>query len=1264
MNSLSIFNGLGRSVNTTIAGVLGHKADSHSLDAQCNVNRRENTLNQRSSARQTPVKKRKVAPLVDQEVTSPNPEEVLNKALNTQRKIREELGERSPAELVLGLPRQNILEAQFHKDPKGTYKLLRARVAALKKDIDATFSYFGRKNQALKKYEVLKKELKTLSVDTAKGVGEKSLRPLLEGIRDYEETFNKDSWLEKATIAFMGTDSLLKGEFSDRLKALIPQHRLALGDRHLLDPRVVSKDNIGYVISDAKGLKAFTGTVMEASITETFNRQLANTLSQLPFDDFPDQTVIADPVKLINYLAERHPKLVYELIASEITRETFSQDPKIRSAAQEELAWLKQGGAEHDVLTKVMENNVELQHFLGIQIQHKYADTLAKSLFKFTQTAFDDQEPEAAGGLQLDLNIAALPIDQYTAFTEKLKFGLKLAGTLRRQDLIGKLYTLNPQVEMVKAIPLHKVITSGELKGERLWHLDKDLTPEQVTAALIGGSGHPCEKAIRALGACLALSAPKDLLQMRHSLKMKDKLLTAQQNRVLEQAREAIGKPEAFEAALNVARTIEQERPNYQLIAEDNITPMQRLNRAGRVALIPDRQPLEQQVRALMLEHQLTLGGYDFKTELYNLLTELPCFSSVGTTASKISEKAAALFDDYQKGTLSTPHFVWAMIGLGGTIKNDFARQFQEVITGAAAIGKVSPQTLRALSGNFSQTLQNLSSSVGGHSTLYTLFNEIHARVAGETRAQYFLDEVQHNGTNLDIDKLNKNERAAVHRLITINALLSGCKYVPAIAEGVLNTATTAVTPFNVAWNTASTAAKLCATYMIGDQVNRMNSDDLKIANATLDILHDGQTIAAHRQQMMARSGSILADIATRQSGLATAVKGGVLYPFKILGRGIADAFRDLRHGKPGAWAHTGLMLLKAAPAVIAPVAAIAALFTAPIGIALVGIPMALWASWSWAEYMVSSTGLVDIATLAVKRAQEITQDKSIDFTKAADKILKESGEEQRTLLLAKRRAYAGIYAKHWERWASDNQQVVESINQEIKDELKKIDHSRLLTVTQTLRYLANTDDIAKVSNDELRRHLPANEADNIPEQGPRRDYWAIALTERLRYELYSATGSDEVPETDEQLLQRTSDFTAECLRGLHLVANDTEASQEYDHCCTLHVDQITLHTQGRMANFLAKVMTRGLQTVFTRRARASGQCVKKQMNPDIFARRTQLDEDLQQALRNQFVDVFTAEMKRANQVGQSHLKTQLAANGIDLKDKEISTLQAPATGG
>lgn len=1193
---------------------------------------------------------------------------ILIQALQTQQAVREKQAA-DPITVVANQPTHNILMIQFKEDPHGTRDLVKMRLDALDKDIEQTFSRFGNKGAARQLHTQLLNWLAALDQrmandtdNTAKA--EDAFAQLLNALREYEATFHKDSWLDKATIAFIGVERLLNSPLDDELKAVIPEAQLIKGDIHLLNPDVITMDNVGRVLYNDNALSDLIAKIVNSYTRHTLDQRYKNQIKALNISNFPGHKQASDPHQLTSHLVQNCGEAVHQILESAFLYKSKQTNSKDQQEGRELLTRLAQCKGDSAATLELITETPGLLDYISQEFQGRYIDAATANLQK-----------EVDITLQNDGN--AKP-EQITKLRHSFQELQKLARTLGRTE--DKLEELSQGIDRIAYTPLYRIITSRTYKGEQVWFLEQNISLDEVIQAGKKITNDAMAKEIRALKVFIEHPEGDDVQAIRKHLVAKDTLLSHQQEYIIAQAQANLGKNEAFQDALITARKIERRRPPYQLIAEDS-TPQQRAIRAGRAVLTPNSQPLEQRLQTLTLEHELALDGYDFNEEIYNLFASLPgIYQNTEDARAEGRREAQRLMASYRIGNLSMAGLITGMLGAGFEVRNAFIQQFREILTGAAALGQIDPATLRAISGKFNQTLSILANSASATPKLFALFHETHARIAGEAQAQYFIEAVGDNNAKLHLEQLTDAERTAVRRLMAINSLLTASIYTPTCVEGAINVALGGANPLNMAWTTASTAAKVFTTYLIGNKVNTMSGTDVKIANSTLDILTDGPTMAASRQSMMARSADMLAGLATGRSLTDVTVSSGILYPFKVLFKGVVDAFKDVINRKPGAWTKAGAMLLRIAPIITIPIVTVATIVAfPPVGITAIVILTLLTlfttatTAWSWANYIVGTMGLVDIAALAYERAEEIIfGNEAIDFKAMADQLLIEGGEKERCERLARNHAYAALSRQYWERFAEENQARAEAIDTQIRADIDRIDNKRLLEIANTLRYLENLE-LHKVSLQELQEKLPEEEAKNLPKAGQEHHLraWALGLRERLHYELYACTGSDTIPESDDELIEQVQQFNIERLRGLnlegfylpHLPAPLEGEETEMERTIRLTAGQIYLKTQHRLEVLLARLMTSGLQSVYISRAKASGKYKRDRqteavmMRPDTFAKVLQDDAALQEAIRREFIDVVRSEIQRSNVSGQVLLKQKLHDNGVDLKDEDIDAL-------
>ena len=1176
---------------------------------------------------------------------------IIDKALANQQKIHSQLDNTSAGELIHGLPGKTILTEQFRTDKEGTYDLFAARLVAFEKDIHDTFSRFGRKAEALTLLSQLQGKLNRLKNE----MSEDALLSLINGIQDYEKIFHKDSWIQMVSIAFIGISNLMKGAFAGQLKNLIAPERLNGGDRNLLDPAIVSKYNEGTVTSNPEGLAEVMDQVLICSGEDALGQHRFQLINQLQQQDYPENENILNPQTLIEHLAETQPALVSDLMAIEFKHEAYVKDADARRQGQNYLDQLQEAGNDTEKLIVLLQTAKGLGEYLGQSAQNHYLNKLSQGLDEKTQAALDQN--------------TVLTSDELDELNTDLHCARQLEKALNCQTTAEHLNEMAGRIEIIACIPVHQTLCSGLYNGEKIWFLDNDLTLEQIAEAVRGTSPSKIKSAIQKLNAFIYQPSGDDLAGFREHLVIKDDLMSEQQDAALAAAQTKLGKAEEFKSALIAARDIEVARPPYQLISE-NITFLQRVLRAGHTAIRPERQPLEHRVRSLMLEHQLVLDGYNFNTEVQKLFSEMPeLLTDIQEKTTHAAAECGGMVSGYMNGDESFIKLMANLGSLGNDTRNKIVKKFRDAFTGAAAIGQTSPRTLRALHGNIAQTAQNLLSTLGQNSPLYAMYNELNSRVSAETNAQYFIEALQRENVDLGLDKLTDEQRAAVRRLIAINTILSKAKYAPAAIEGVFKTVTGGLNPLNIAWNAAKTGVRLFTTYMIDNKVNAMRGEDLKILNTTLDILNDGFAVANLRQQAMEKSGKVMADIACQKIDAITVANATIFYPFRVLKDNLTDAFRDLRNRRPGSLLRMATMVLKAAPVVVMPVIASATLLTLPLislgflTFTVMGIPASLMLAYSWANWMVSRTGLVDIATLAIIRAREITNDPSIDFDQKAEALLRDANYLPRIQSTAKNHAYEGVAKKYKADVSPSELAQARAMVQESKADLdSQTQLNSLSQMAHTLRFL-DANDIASLSMEELCQNIPADEITNIPaqEEAHHRSAWAMALQERLWDQLYFATGQSELPKDNDELKEWLDNFSLNRTLGMILVAKCPKAKAEYDEIVKLTADQIYLKMTQRMSTFMAKGMCNGLKAIFSNRIKASPKSVNGQMRPDDFVATLKNDKGLPEAIKQEFNDIYIAEMRKSGQYVHSRLKKALNSNGQHYSDDDVTDLTQAA---
>ncbi len=1204
----------------------------------------------------------------DQDEGDLSPESTLNDALDTQQQIYRELSDESPTNFLHTLPENNILVAQFRKDPEGTYNLLSDRLDALHEDIKESFSRYGRQSSALSLHAQLDKQLARLS-DL---MDEDSLTALLKGLKNYEETFSKDSWLQLANIAFIGVPELLKSPFASPLQKLVDPQRLKLGNRELLDPGKVKKYNVGYVTSNRTGLASF----IEGMVTKEGNQSLEARrqlhLALLQDQDLPSTQAVTHPTHVLKHLLNTRPKLVLELLKLNIEARTYTKEPQVRAKAEKQLKALSVCDPTPESLHALLDKDTVLADTTSQQLLTQFLLRLTTSLEQTTEQLLGaDTPPDNA-------TMSGLSDDYETARS--------IAGHLKHQPCKDRLIHVLQNSHRLAARPVYTAIHTED--GQGLWQLPYKPSLDQVEDALaklsLDAEDQRHESLIQKLSSFLRLPPSQNLKDVRQKQGLKDELFTLQQELCIEQTRKHIKDPEQFQEWLARARNLEVSRPSHQLINE-KMTLLERVTRAGRATLSAQRTPFEHQARALLLEHELALSGYNFKEEVGKLIMTMPnLYKSMKNASGEAYQSSKALISDYKSGKLSMMALLNQFSNLAAENRDALTNQLRDTLTGAAAIGQVSPRTLRALYGNTAQTMNVLCNTVGQNSALYGMYSEFYARVSAETHAQYFLDAVRHNDEHKCLEGLSEEQLAGVKRLYALNQLLACGPYVPTLIDGVLKTATGGLSPLNIIWNGARTGVRLFSSYMTQSQVNAMKPEDLKALNITLDIIHTGPVAACARQQYMARIGQTLGDLASNKLSIKRAVVNStLLYPFRAVWHELKDAWRDLFRNKPGSRLRALVMTLKAVAVVVPPVMACATLLFAPTIpaalIAIVGIPSALCMSRVIALKAIRYAGLINLGLLAQQKVLELTQGESgIDFDKEAEQLLADNRYQERIQPMVKRHACAALADKYWQEWQQRNEhnaRLAKDTDDNSSTEFEKSwqagnpTFSRLIAVTRALRFMS-TLDIAQASQKEtleaIRQHLPEDEQDTMPDGDEihHLGVWALGVQERLQDELYDATGSDELPQDQNALKAAMKNMMVNTMRGMVLRAEVPKIDRYFDNTCqSLVSDQIMLRTQKRTALCMARSWSEGLQSTMVSRAMTSGKRVGKTMRPDEFAAMLSRDEDLKDTIRKQFADVFTAEMRKASRSGYGRLKNALQKSGKHFSDSEIRELVTTAAG-
>ncbi len=1185
---------------------------------------------------------------------------VLTAAVNIQARIRANLDGQSPEALLRGLPENSILTVQFAMDPEGTSQLLAQRLQALEQDTADSFHRFGRQREARQ----LLQQLREQHTQLVRQPSDEALVTLIRGMVDYERTFHKDSWIQMVNMAFLGLNTLREAPRADQLPTLIPPQRL-LEDASarcqcaaLLAPDPVTKHNAGTLSCNPEGLAHWMTQHLETRGKSSLSGRIRQHLVQLRHAGAPS---LLTGEALPTWLEEEHPELTGKLITLLCEHMSYSTDADIRSQGLQLLAQASQADDIQDTLD-LLQDSPELAGQLTILVGSFLQQLRITQLDAETRDLLDNQvalSPDALRQLR----------DRY----ENAQAGVSPPVPGSRRQLSG----IRARLRHIELVPLQQLLTrdsQSSTSDDKLWHLPIAPPLGRVEAAVSGRATDDWAPLIRELHAYLQRPPPRTMEELRHQLQHKDRLMTAQQDYCLAEARRCLGKDPAFTRCLDLAAQIEAARPPWQLISED-MAFSARLIRAGRNCLRHDRMPLAHQVNALRLEHELHGRGYDFNEEVRKLLGDiqhLPGLAGEATAGAR--RQLTTLLDDWRQGDKSPVQLLQQLAQASQQAREGFARIFHNSLTGAAAIGQASPRTLRALYGNMSQTLTSIGATVGQSSSLYRLWSELHNRVSAEAQTQYFLDALQENGDGPALEQLNEEQLAAVKRLMAINSLLSYSTGVPTVVEGLLTTVTGGLNPLNLAWNAARTGINLLGSRLIGNKVNTLEPEDVKLANATLDILHEGPEAAGQRQQVMEWSGRVMADMACNRSRPQMLANAGILYPFKALFHSFSKAFSAWREGQPGGLLRLAVQAAKTAPVAVPVLVAAGSLLVTPLAsmafvFGLAALPTALFVSWSWAHWVVSNTGLLDIATMALARARKIRSEQGSNFRAEAERLLLESGFRQRIQPMARNHACAALSRRFWESWvqeSSENARMAQELDNDFaqqqykeqeREETRKV-FDRLKQVAASLAQLEQRG-TRPVTLEWVRSIMPADELKALPapDQQHHLDIWLMTHQERLRDELHQATGQDALPESETVLQQWITRHNRDRMRGLALLGLCPEAKACMDATTAAVSGVLLARARERTALFMAEGLVKGLTSVFTSRARAGTRRTGNLMRPEEFANILARDSHLDASVQQQFTDVYLAEIRKAGECDHRRLKEQLQAQGQTHTNEQVQQL-------
>ncbi|MCL6269782.1 hypothetical protein M3P05_07495 [Sansalvadorimonas sp. 2012CJ34-2] len=1202
-------------------------------------------------------------------------------ALNTLQTIFNKLGGQPPELLLHGLHQHSILVAQFRQEKEETIALLEARIKALREDIGKTFSRFSsRKTQALKDMEQLQRQLDQLK----KQKDEESLNALLDGILAYETEFEKVSWVLLSSLAFLNMAEQKDQQLTASMKKVIPAQLLEAGTASMLNPGQVHKYGRGY--TGSRHIQEELITLVQKRIetigAEDALQKVAGIVDQLDTTVLGTPEQVRDPKQAFMQVIETQPALASRILSTyfqicdfDANQETKAGGQTIRTildAIPEEDAseYLKASLATFDgTLDPALTE-------MGKWVQKHYLRQQNQQLKEQTATLLKEE--------------VVIPQQQYEEMTQQVEQLRTLAAALN--------YNTNPikstALEMRK-LSAQKVIRAMAT-GEPLWHLgsklhaDPETNLQQVTDAIHGKDKHPYAEAVRKLHAYTLHNDNGRAQGLNKGLRKKDELMCCQRDIYMDKAREHFGDQQQFVHHAFMAQSIEALRPKPMLMNmfEGTASPMDVAKRLGRGAMTPGALPFVHQMKELKLMHDLTLRGYKFEDEAWDLLNYLPSVGShLWTAGGQTYTDGKALVGKLANMELGPVEAAREVVKLGTETTDRLTKDFQEILTGAALLGKTNPRLLRALNGNLRQTLTVLGNTVGTNSTLYNWFNELHSRVSAEAWTQCVIDNLDNEP--VDLSKIPEDQLKAVKRLVTLNRLLTCGPYVPHVLNAALGTIQSAGNPVSTAWTWAKAAANIFYSRLVQTKVNAMEGRDVQALNTLMDTLTEGPAYATWRQQMMEQSGQLIADIACKRpikAALAsTGILGGLLgefsimgvkpfawlgnispHPYKAMVKRVNGAFSNWWHGKPGGRTELAIRILQCAPIAL-PAASLIPALLAPGILGLIGtvtlVTPLLVATHFIIKEIARFAGMTDVAVVVASHVHNYLNRPDLNVKQGVEKLLKATDYENHIQYVAENHAFAAIANGYWDQWAKsckDEGEKAKQAEAKIYETVEKDfasnpgQFNRLKQVKKALDYLKGHLDSGTpelVDDAELKKILPAEDVPDLPENHHRL-YWSQVMIQRLHDEMFSAIGFDEkgedsIPQTEEELEQRLKKFTADRLCGAMLVSEYAPARgnlvRAREHYTKLLMDRVQELTEVDIMKAVEHAMT----AVRLNRIKQHASCKNDKINPDDFEQAVNNDEGFEQEMRRYINDVVMAQYRAAFAFVLERMKRQLREQRI-----------------
>ncbi|MTI15407.1 hypothetical protein [Sansalvadorimonas verongulae] len=953
-------------------------------------------------------------------------------AIQTQKSIRQELAGTTPAIYISELPGKNILTAQFRKDPEGTIELLGHRLDALAGDVTT----FMCKGDAPTRLEQLDNDWNALADEPT----EDKLLTVIDGIRAYEIAHTKDSWLEKLNICFIGLASMVSSPVMALLQKNLPVECLKNNDAsefNLMDPTAITHQNRGRISSDPAVLSRIVSEFTNHETTQRYDERTQALLDTLIPENYPKSREARHPRFLIEKLARTRPDVVSQLFQQFLRNQQLITPASDHSAHQRldtELAQVEAAGEDIEKLLDIIEECPELGQTISARVQHHYLNSLAGHLISTISAQVEacaSQSHDMIEGLQTDLENA-----------------ITIAEQLGQKDLATQLRPLRTGILQIQAIPTHRIVTSGYHNGEHVWYLDATPDLAQTAKALQEQSTTDIDKAIIELENYRKIQPGADIGQLTSHMKRRDELLKTQIEVLKSEARQAITDKESdrFEQLCARIRYLENERPDPQYL-DDSMDCWSKAAKMGTTMLRGVDIPTEHTLQDLELERALKKGhDYDFNDECYKLLSALPdlglaALTKAGEEGAKGVQGIRDLYNGKIGATDAAVAVVKATAYLGADGLVNLAKTFQTELTAAAAIGAKNPKLLRALAGNIAQAKAVAINTLAGNSPVVAMFDELHNRLWAEAATTYFLENV--NPQAVTLDGLTPEELAAVKKIVTISKLMESAPYVPTLLDAAFRAYNNGTNVVAQVWNFASTGARLLCTRMIKN-VNTLDTATVRDCNFMMDLFSEGLTVANSRQRMMARMGSVAADIACRYTPTAIVARATVLEPFKTLFNGFRDAlgkfWRREKNSLTPLLLQAGQVASVFGPSVGASLILVATVASGGIAGIVAAVGM-LGAScyWAWhrADALNHYQGLMSLGCRVASLVEGTVTKGLADLNIQVKTLMDESGYEKSIDKMAKSHGLRNLYQQNWNHWLTEQREAFEKAKAIIEERME-----------------------------------------------------------------------------------------------------------------------------------------------------------------------------------------------------------------------------------